>query len=90
MQPASMRTVRRVSLKRGDEPRRVGCFNSGLKTRYHGLCRNQHSRNSFQLKENQCSDFKGMDDLLKDLPDAKFPLGDKGCDSDKIRVIFAG
>jgi len=54
------------------------------------LCHNQHSRNSFQLKENQCSDFKGMDDLLKDLPDAKFPLGDKGCDSDKIRAIFAG
>jgi len=54
------------------------------------LCRNQHSRNSFQLKENQCSDFKGMDDLLKDLPDAKFPLGDKVCDSDKIRAIFAG
>jgi len=66
------------------------CLNSGLNTRYHGLCRNQHSRNSFQLKENQCSDFKGMDDLLKDLPDAKFPLGDKGCDSDKIRAIFAG
>ena len=90
MQPASMRTVRRVSLKWGDELRRVGCFNSGLNTRHHGLCRNQHSRNSFQLKENQCSDFKGMDDLLKDLPDAKFPLGDKGCDSDKIRAIFAG
>ena len=46
------------------------CLNSGLNTRHHGLCRNQHSRNSFQLKENQCSDFKGMDDLLKDLPDA--------------------
>ena len=90
MQSASMQTVRRVSLKRGDEPRRVGCFNSGLNTRHHRLCRNHHSRNSFQLKENQCSDFKGMDDLLKDLPDAKFPLGDKGCDSDKIRAIFAG
>ena len=40
------------------------------------------------LSQGQCSDFSGADVLLRDLPEARVLIGDKGYDSNKVRTLL--
>ncbi len=75
--------------KRGDEPRLIGCTRGGMNTKLHTLCDGQGRPVRMHLTEGQCSDFKGADILLENLPNAKTLIGDRGYDSDKIRNTLA-
>jgi len=55
-----------------------------MNTNLHTLCDQQGRPVRFHLTEDQRSDFKGADVLLKNLPKAERLIGDKGYDSDNI------
>ena len=68
----------------------IGRTKGGLTSKLHVVCDGKGRPVRLHLSEGQCSDYNGADLLLRDLPEARVLIGDKGYDSNKIRTLLLG